>query len=183
MWREGRENPAQLWVLLPTFPGHRGKHWDLVTLRKAGGLSALSNQGLWVEQPWGRWKPALSTPAMESPLKSHRDTSSNTPGKGFADPGVFPWQGYTQKPRTEVLWQCVNHGKGRLSVARVICARSQDLLNPWGESKFNDWAVLEARLKHPWEIWGGLWENPQRSLSPSSSSLKMKILRKCSFST
>lgn len=95
----GMPHPGMWWE------GTEGEQRDLVTAEgfsdseeAPAGLSPHTNHGVWVEQPRGRWKPALPTPAMENLPKSHCDTSSNTPGKGFADQEFFSCQGCTQKP-------------------------------------------------------------------------------------
>lgn len=84
-----------------------------------------------------------------------------------------------QKTRTAVLWQCANHGNGRLSVPRVTCARKQALFNPWGDSKFNDRTVLAIRLKYHWQITsaGRNFRKEVGSLPPYFSSVqKMQYL-------
>lgn len=176
MWWEGTENPAQLRVLLPHIQGtgeSSGIYW---LWERQEGSQHTQIKGC-------EWNSHGEGGNLHSQLQLWRipENPTVTPlqtllGKALLTEG-FSLTRLHSKSRTEVLWQCVNHGNGRLSVARVICARSQDLLNPWGESKFNDWAVLETRMKHPWRIRGG-WEKTQKGawVSPPHP------FRKCSFS-
>lgn len=124
------------------------------------GSHDTSNQVAWMKQPKGRWKTAHLASVMETSSKSppwHIKLSKQS-WERFHCPGIISWQGCTvnavqlPKNRITVLWQCVNHGNGRLSVPRVICARNQALFNPWGDWKFNNWTVLEIRLKYHWQI-------------------------------
>lgn len=160
----------QHWTVRSLFHGIPHSGWDERGQRiqhSSRGCSPQSTgqsrgiQGLW-ERPGGL-----------SPHLDHGEDGHFTPNSSYGESPKIPlgqlfkcswerlhWPRFFfltrlhSKTRIELLWQSVNHGNGRLSVARVICARSQDLLNPWGDSKFNDWAVLETRLKRHWQIWG-----------------------------
>lgn len=163
--------------VLPTQPQHRESRGIQGLWERPGGLWPHSDHGLRVQQPWGRWKLHCQLQLWRISWNPSGTALQMLLGKASLTKGFFLTRLHW-KTRIELLWQSVNHGNGRLSVARVICARSQDLLNPWGDSKFNDWAVLETRLKHHWQIWGG-WEKIQRGswVSPPYP------FRKCNFST
>ena len=152
------------------------------------GSHDTSNEVACMKQPQGRWKTAHLTSVMETSSKSplwHIKLSKQS-WERLRCLSVISWQGCTvnavqhSKNRITVLCQCVNHGNGRLSVSRVISARNQALFNPWGDSEFNDWTVLEIRLKYHWQI-----RLAKRNFRKEAGSLPPTsyLLRKCSIST